>query len=97
MRSFLGSRSNSGGQEYFDKHAAVTRADIAGFLYILHDVDSSGNEIVITDIDGADNSDVIRKVVGAGLMDAANGIFDPKGTMSCAEFIAFLDSLEGKT
>ncbi|MBT3320490.1 MAG: ABC transporter substrate-binding protein [Clostridia bacterium] len=93
MRSYISGFENSDGQEHFDRSAAVTRSDIASFLYILYDTSAAGYDVQIEDISDIENAQIIKKVVGAGLMDTQDGYFYPNGTMTNNEFIEFLNSL----
>lgn len=94
MRSYITGKSNLNGDVYFEPEALVTRADVAVFLNIIHDLRQREGAVRILDIGKFENKSVIQKVVDNGLMSVEDGYFNPNGTYTNEEFIAFLESMK---
>ena len=73
------------GKDIFNPSKRVTREELASALFILNDLPISDREISILDEEDCQNKRIVHSVLEAGLMEAKDGRFLPKESVTIGE------------
>ncbi|QUI21782.1 ABC transporter substrate-binding protein [Vallitalea pronyensis] len=93
MRGYLLPKRDKTGNETFGRHDAVTRSDIAHFIYIIKDLTGQKDFKTIKDIKGHNQELMINKVVAHGEMQLMDGYFKPDDPYTVEALYSLLERL----
>jgi iron complex transport system substrate-binding protein len=95
LNSYIDSKEDDDGNEYFDRNALYTKDELAKFVYIVGDYEKQDTHVEINDLDSCDNSIIIQDLVDNGVFTLdEKGNFNPDTTYTNNEMIEFLKTIE---
>jgi hypothetical protein len=94
MHYMIQGMEDESGLEYFSPDKMATRADLAYLVYMLEDLEMT-DSVETLDIAGRKDEKIIQTVIDSGRMVISDGYFLPDETLSCGEFIEYLEEWYG--
>jgi iron complex transport system substrate-binding protein len=94
MHYMIQGMDHESGFEYYSPDEMATRADLAYLVYMSEDLEMT-DFVETLDIAGRKDEKIIQTVIDSGRMEISDGYFLPDETLSCREFIEYLEEWYG--